>query len=132
MPEGVPPGPFQKLAGRMTLAVVVFLGIIAYLASPAASLLNRGVFISLASVVGGIALGYFVTRMFRRRVADRFVAGFSLWFGGMMSYPAFHYIHENTDWVFHHGAAEYSLSSHTLSVTLAAVVLVVGRSFTNE
>lgn len=125
---GSDPSPLQqKLTGVATLAVIVFLRIIGYSASPAQDFASKGVFLCGGAALGGIGVGWAIARIFRGSIPNPVVDGVAFRHGALITYPAFRCIHDNTDWAMHPGAGEYSLAQHALAALVPAVLFVLGQ-----
>ncbi len=117
----------RRLDGAATLAVLVFLGVVAYVSAPMPGLASRGVIICGSAFLGGACTGWAVARIFRGTTPDPLVDGIAFWAGALVTYPAFRYFHDNTDWALHPGAGEYSLGQHALAVLIPAGLFVLGQ-----
>jgi hypothetical protein len=125
---GPDPSPLQqKLAGAATLAVIVFLGLLAYSYLPASDLAGKGVYICGGALLLGVGVGWGIARLFRGRTPDPVVDAVAFWVGALVTYPGFRYIHAMTDWALYPGAGEYTIQRHALAMLAPAALFFLGQ-----
>ncbi|MBZ5701180.1 MAG: hypothetical protein LAN84_04975 [Acidobacteriia bacterium] len=125
MPESPPPD--LKRFGWLYLAGLLAVGSIAYFSSPASQLFSKAVFLCVGFTALAILAGVLLLRLLDGRLSDALAQGLSLFFGGLVFFPAARYIHDNLDWVFHPGAAPYTFARHAFVFLVASLALVAGR-----
>jgi hypothetical protein len=117
----------QKLSGAATLAVILFLGILAYWVSPVPELAGKGLLLCGGALLGAIVVGWAIARIFRGSTPAPIVDGVAFWVGALVTFPAFRYIHDSTDWALHPGAGEYSFAQHSLAMLVPTLLYVLGQ-----
>lgn len=84
-------------------------------------------FLCGAFALGGIGVGWVIARLFRGAPPPPLVDGVAFWVGALVTFPAFRYIHDSTDWAVHPGAGEYTLARHALAMLVPAILYVLGN-----
>jgi len=119
--------PDLKRFGWLYLTGLLAVGAIAYFSSPESRLFSKGVFLCVGFTALAILAGALLLRLLDGRLSDALVRGLSLFFGGLVFFPAARYLHDNLDWVFHPGAGPYTFGQHAFVFFVSSVALVVGH-----
>jgi hypothetical protein len=118
----------QRFVRWSAVAVFAVLGVAAVMVTPAADWKSRGVWISVGSVVVAYGVGECVDRWLRFKYPDVVAHGVGFWVGAMCGYPALRYIHDASDWALSPGSGDYTFARHAGAISIATVLLVLGRS----